>query len=314
MPLNVLIEAVDDVPRPVLALGNAYPDGHVIPPHRHRRGQLLSSMTGTLVVATPNGTWVMPPQRGMWIPPATVHDVRAMGNVSLQSLYVEPAAATDLPEVCQVVGISPFMRSLISEALRLPLLYDLAGRDGALMNLIRHEMLNLPVLPLSLPFPRRADFAARCRAFLREPQAHDAIDDWCETLNMSRRNFTRIFREETSMSFVAWRQQACLFAALPRLTAGESVTSVAMALGYDNPAAFTTMFKRLLGVPPSRYFLEMGLIPGKVRRSHHEPLARVVKPWSAQAQDGDVNDKRPDAKQSCPDSSRQAVQTEGITS
>jgi AraC-like DNA-binding protein len=253
MPRNFLIDAVDDVPRPILALGNDYPDGHVIPPHHHRRGQLLSSMTGTLVVATPNGTWVMPPQRGMWIPPATTHDVRAMGAVRLQSLYIEPSAATDLPESCQVVGISPFMRSLISEALELPLLYDVAGRDGALMTLIQYEMLHLPVLPLSLPFPRRADFAARCRAFLRAPHAHDAIDDWCEALKMSRRNFTRIFREETNMSFVAWRQQACLFAALPRLIAGETVTSVAMALGYDNPAAFTTMFKRLVGTPPSRY-------------------------------------------------------------
>jgi AraC-like DNA-binding protein len=62
-----------------------------------------------------------------------------------------------------------------------------------------------------------------------------------------------MFREETGLSFVAWRQQACLVAALPRLAAGESVTTVAMALGYDNPAAFTTMFKRLLGVPPRNY-------------------------------------------------------------
>ena len=254
MPQNVLIEAVDDAPRPVVVLGNDYPDGHVIPPHRHRRGQLLSSMTGTLVVATPRGTGVMPPQRGMWIPPATTHDVRAMGAVRLQSLYVEPSAATDLPGCCQVLGISPFMRSLISEALDLPLLYDLSGRDGALMSLIQYEMLHLPVLPLSLPFPRRADFAERCRAFLREPHAHDSIDGWCSALKISRRNFTRIFRQETGLSFVAWRQQACLFAALPRLTAGEAVTSVAMALGYDNPSAFTTMFRRLLGVPPTRYF------------------------------------------------------------
>jgi len=37
-------------------------------------------------LTAPNG----PPQRGMWIPPATTHDVRAMGAVRLQSLYIEP--------------------------------------------------------------------------------------------------------------------------------------------------------------------------------------------------------------------------------
>ena len=41
--------------------------------------------------------------------------------------------------------------------------------------------------------------------------------------------------------------------ALPRLAAGERVTSVAMALGYDNPAAFTSMFHRSLGASPRAY-------------------------------------------------------------
>jgi AraC-like DNA-binding protein len=253
MVRKIQIEAIDDTPRPVVPVGNDYPDGHVIPPHGHRRGQLIYSITGTLVLTTPQGTWVMPPQRGMWIPPDTVHDVRVIGAASLQNLYLEPVATENLPECCQVVGISPFLQSLISEALDLPLLYDFAGRAGALITLIQHEMRQLPVLPLSLPLPQRPDLAERCRAFLREPRAHDAIDEWCRALGMSRRNFTRTFREETGLSFGAWRQQACLVAALPLLAGGKPVTAVAMTLGYDNPAAFTTMFKRLLGVPPRSY-------------------------------------------------------------
>ena len=252
MVRRVQIEAVDDAPRAIIAVGNDYPDGHVIAPHRHRRGQLISSVTGTLVLATPDGTWVMPPQRGMWIPPDTVHDVRIIGAASMQSLYIEPGMTDGLPGSCQVVGISRFVRALISEALELPLLYDLAGRAGSLMTLIHHELHHLPVLPLSLPLPRREDLAASCRAFLRAPAAHVAIEEWCAALGMSRRNFTRVFRQETGLSFAAWRQQACLVAALPRLAAGEAVTSIAMALGYDNPNAFTSMFKRLLGVPPRR--------------------------------------------------------------
>jgi AraC-like DNA-binding protein len=72
-------------------------------------------------------------------------------------------------------------------------------------------------------------------------------------LGMSRRAFTRQFKRETGLSFVSWRQQACLFAALPRLVAGEPVTTVAIDLGYENPASFTTMFKRILGAPPRDY-------------------------------------------------------------
>ena len=77
-------------------------------------------------------------------------------------------------------------------------------------------------------------------------------------MGMSRRAFTRFFRAETGLSFVAWRQQACLMTALPRLAAGASVTTVASDLGYDNPTAFTTMFKRTFGAPPLAYIRRGG--------------------------------------------------------
>ena len=166
--------------------------------------------------------------------------------------------AQGMPDRCQVVGISPFMRSLMGEALDLPVDYDPGSRAGAVMALLQHEMRRLPVLPLSLPYPAHGPLAARCRQFLRDPVVHETIEDWSGPLGMSRRSFTRLFRRETGLSFVAWRQQACLVAALPRLAAGEPVTSVALALGYDNPAAFTTMFKRVLGASPRAYLRREG--------------------------------------------------------
>ena len=247
------IDTVDHVPRPIVAIGTYYPDGHYIEPHQHRRGQLISSASGVIVLTTPEGTWVMPPQRGMWIPPATQHSVRMVGAVSMQSLYLEPDAVRSMSTHCQVVGISPFMRSLLTEALDLPLEYELDGRAGALMQLIQHEMRQLPVLPLSLPYPTHAPLAERCRQFMQRPSIHATIDDWSKALGMSRRAFTRLFRRETGLSFMAWRQQACLLCAMPRLAAGEPVTTIAIDLGYENPAAFTLMFKRAFGSPPLTY-------------------------------------------------------------
>ncbi|WP_342212545.1 AraC family transcriptional regulator [Serratia fonticola] len=70
---------------------------------------------------------------------------------------------------------------------------------------------------------------------------------------MSRRTFTRVFRAQTGVSFSEWRQQACLLAAITRLNNGESVTRVALDLGYGSSSAFTALFRRVLGVPPSLY-------------------------------------------------------------
>jgi AraC-like DNA-binding protein len=254
MVWNTLAEDIDAVPRPLVALGNLYPNGHTIPPHHHRRHQLLYGASGSLMVDTADGTWVVPPQRGMWIPSGITHEVRMLGDVRTRSLFVEPEAAIGMPDRCQVVSISPFMRNLLLEAIDLPVEYDPDSRAGALMTLLLHEMRQLPVVPLSLPFPAHGPLAEYCRRFLRHPTPHETIDTWSDAVGMSRRAFTRLFRRETGLSFGMWRQQACLFAALPRLVAGEPVTTIAIDLGYDNPAAFTAMFKRILGASPRNYF------------------------------------------------------------
>ena len=57
------------------------------------------------------------------------------------------------------------------------------------------------------------------------------------------------------MSFGAWRQQACLLAALPRLSAGQSVTQWRW-ICYDSPSAFSSMFKRRLGKTPMEFICE----------------------------------------------------------
>jgi AraC-like DNA-binding protein len=243
----------DDTERSVIPQRSDYPDGHVIKPHYHRWHQLLSASSGVVVVATPQGAWVMPPQRGMWIPAGVVHDVKILGTVNLHSLYFEPGEIDDMPANCQVLGISPFMRSLIAEAVRLPVEYEMNGRAKALMTLIQCEIQLLPRLSLSLPFPSHASLVERCHCFLKQPDSHQTIDNWSHDLGMSRRSFTRLFKKETGLSFMEWRMQACLVTALPRLVAGEAVTSVALDLGYENPAAFTTMFKRVLGASPHAY-------------------------------------------------------------
>jgi AraC-like DNA-binding protein len=126
------------------------------------------------------------------------------------------------------------------------------------MQLIQYEVAMLPALPFSLPMPTDKGLARLCRRFLLRPVATSDIDDWAGSLHTSRRTFTRLFRRETGLSFVAWRQQACILAALPKLAGGASVTDTAFELGYENPASFTTLFKRILGLSPREYTASTG--------------------------------------------------------
>lgn len=253
MARHVRAAQVEEVARPIVAVGNDYPDGHHHPPHRHRRAQLLFAEHGTMLVQTGQGAWMVPPGEAIWIPGGVTHGITMLGRVATRSVYLEPAAARGMADACQVIGISALLRQLLIAAVDLPVAYDPDGRAGKLMSLLIAELAAAPVLPLSLPLPRDVRLAARCRRFLEAPTMHDAIDDWAGALGLSRRSFTRLFRQETGLGLAAWQRRACVITVLPRLLAGERVTTVAFDLGYSSPAAFSTMFRSVMGAPPGRY-------------------------------------------------------------
>jgi AraC-like DNA-binding protein len=243
---------------PIVALPSEYPDGHTVPEHSHSRSQLLHALTGVVLVRTQYGRWMVPPDHAMWIPAGIRHEVDMLGNVSMRSVYVAPDAIEGLPERVRVVGVSDLMRSLIVEAVGLPDERRLSTRGDLLLTLLLHEIPGMPERPLGLPFPADPRIAALCRRFVAAPSPHATIDEWARGVGMSRRTFTRTFLRQTGLSLSTWRQQALLFAALPRLADGEPVTRVALDLGYESVPAFTTMFKRMLGTAPRVYMRGKG--------------------------------------------------------
>jgi AraC-like DNA-binding protein len=126
------------------------------------------------------------------------------------------------------------------------------------MALLLDEIRAMPALPLNTPLPDEPRLRRLCRAVLAAPALEIDVDAMAHKAGMSRRHFTRLFRQQTGMSFAAWRQQACLLAALVRLARGEPVTTVAIELGYASASAFSAAFRRALGTPPSRYLARQG--------------------------------------------------------
>lgn len=250
---NSHIDEYDKIDRDVVALGNDYVQGFVLPAHCHRRAQLLYGATGLMHVSTLAGEWVVPPQHAVWIPPDTAHSVKFVG-VSTRSLYIEPVCAAALRESdrCRVISVSPLLRQLLIEAVDLPLLYA-SDRDRSLVQLLLLELAAMPVREFDIPLPQHPALLAQCQNFLQAPTIHDAAHRWASALFMSPSTFRRHFLQQTGLSFSAWRQRACVVTALARLVAGKSVNDVALSLGYDSSSAFSTMFRRVTGQIPSFY-------------------------------------------------------------
>jgi AraC-like DNA-binding protein/mannose-6-phosphate isomerase-like protein (cupin superfamily) len=238
---------------PLHTLPYRYDAGDKVERHSHTRAQLLYARSGVVLVTSDQGRWMLPPEHALWIPPHVEHAVEMLGPVKMFSLYVEPAALPGLAAVVRVVGVTDLARELIIAAVQPKTDGSGEERLQLIMPLLLDVVSTLPERSLALPFPSDRRLAALCRRFVAHPTPDLVIDKWAKELSMSRRAFTRTFRRETGLSLSTWRQQACLFAALPRLAAGEAVTSVALDLGYESIPAFTTMFKRMLGSSPRSY-------------------------------------------------------------
>lgn len=246
---NVPLDFVDTVERPVLAIGTDYPPGTLLDTHTHRRAQVLYGMSGVMEVETDDGAWAIPPYSGVWIPAGKSHRVRMQG-VSTRSLYIEPTSAPRPTEHCEALVVTPLLHQLLLASVGIPACYDEDGRDGALVQLLLHEVRLAQTMPLFAPIPRDQELAKLCKAFLKSPSIRSTAQTWAQQLHKSLRSFTRFFSQQTGMSFGAWRQQACLLSALPKLSAGHSVTQVALELGYESPSAFSTMFRKRIGRTP----------------------------------------------------------------
>ena len=255
--LSVMLAEIDAAPSPITGRATDYPASWFIEPHSHARHQLIYAVQGVMVVSTEAGRWVVPPTRGLWMPGGMTHEIRCIGEVHMRSLLVAPDAAPGLPSAIRVVGISPLLRELVRAAMDVTQPYSPGTRDGRVMRLILDELRALPVLPLHLQMPTDPRLLRICELLQTEPDDASTMAEWAQRLAVDVKTIQRLFVKQTGLTFGQWRQQARLLRALEMLATGEKVIDVALALGYESPSAFATMFRRQFDQTPSQFFVEV---------------------------------------------------------
>jgi AraC-like DNA-binding protein len=238
----------------VRALAMNYPSGRVLERHDHPWGQLVYALEGVMRVDTEDGIWVVPPLRAVWIPAGVAHAIAMSGRVAMRTLYLALDFASGLPARCGVLGVPPLLRELILLAVARGGLRADTDADRRVAELLLDQLRALPVAPLELPLPRDPR-ALRVALRLRDaPGERAPLDTVVRQCGASRRTLERLFQAETGLSLGRWRQQARLLAALDRLAHGDTVTQVALDVGYDSPSAFIAAFQSALGTTPGRYY------------------------------------------------------------
>jgi AraC-like DNA-binding protein len=241
------------LPQPIISYGAELKDGEVLPFHSHRRAQLVYASRGVITVATREAAFVVPPQRAVWMPAEVEHRINAHRAVAMQSLYVEPEMALHAPVEPCVLQVSPLLRELIITMVAQGNDYAPDSPQERLMQVILDQIPTQSAAALTLPMPQDARLLKIARDLIQNPADKRRLSEWAQTVGASKRTLNRRFQTETNMSFQDWRQQCRLLRGLEMLVAGDSVTRVALELGYEHGSAYIAMFKRCLGSTPRRY-------------------------------------------------------------
>ena len=208
-----------------------------------------------MTVQAAGGLWILPPSHALWVPAGVVHQIRMGGQVEMRTLYIQPQYAGGIKRECQVLFVSPLLRELIVRAMELAPLYDERGMEGRLMRLILDEIALLPAQPLGLRMPRDTRLLRLCELVLRDLSMPDSIAQLSASVGLSERSVIRLFPKETGVSFRRWHKQARVLKAFELFDHGQSVTRVALELGYSGPSAFSKMFRRTMGKAPMAMLL-----------------------------------------------------------
>lgn len=228
-------------------------DFEEIPPHTHPSGQLMLVLHGAVTCEVPGAMWLVPPDCAVWIPGGVEHRSRATSNARICFVLVKPPAAERLSSTCCTLAITPMIREIILHLTK-------CSKEPAdehllrLMGVLMHELEQMPVRSFQLPLPPHPKLRAITEALIADPAGRTTLQQWSDQLAMSERTLARLILAQTGMTFGQWRQQLYLLVALRHLAAGDTVQQVSGTLGYASVTAFITMFRKAMGITPSRYF------------------------------------------------------------
>jgi len=229
-----------------------YSKGAHIPMHAHGSGQLIYASSGVMEVVSGANMWLIPPHFGLWIPPGVSHEIRMPQPVSMRTLYLRPRRA-ELPRRCTVLHVSPLLRELILEVVRIGTLRHSNRTEASLRNVLVTQMERASPVPTGVTLPKDSNALRIAHRLIASPGEHISLAALCATVGISVRTLQRAFRRDAGIDFETWRRQVRLMKAVQLLVSGSTVKEAAYAVGYSQSTAFVELFKATFGTTPKAW-------------------------------------------------------------
>lgn len=197
------------------------------------------------MVKTEQAQWALTPATVGWFPPNMWHSAWCVGEVKGHSLQFTHA---DAPAFAGVWPADPFLMLLMERIMQRD-----PARQVSLLTVMLEEISIAPAAPLQLTLPQDRRAKQVAEQLLAHPHSTTNQAQLASRFGLSVRTLSRLFSEQTGLSFSQWRQQARVLASMAHLLQGEAVSETAAHCGYDNVSAFIAAFKLRFGSTPGQF-------------------------------------------------------------
>jgi AraC-like DNA-binding protein/quercetin dioxygenase-like cupin family protein len=242
--------------RSIQILASGYPRGTRLDLHAHREAQLVFAAEGLMQVETPKGRWLVPPDRAVWVPARLAHAIDVLADVEMRSIYFQPRWLASRAPSRQlkgefVVRVGPLLRELV-----LALFEERSDSERVMLlaGVVVGELARAGDATTFMPMPSDQKAREVAELLLKNPADDRDLDTLARSVGVSGRTLSRLFPQETQLTFKVWRQRARIIGAIEMLgQPRQSIKRVATRLGFASTAAFSFAFRQVTGQTPTAF-------------------------------------------------------------
>ncbi|WP_417258143.1 AraC family transcriptional regulator [Celeribacter sp.] len=250
MPIDVVFPPSGRLP--VVAWSGPLSKGDEFTP-RSAQAMVLFCFGGLMRVEVGDDRWFIPDRYGIWLPAGTWPTVEASGDIEFQAFQLHPkfGSRITMPSKPTVLRATPLMRGIARRLMRDEPLPQAQQRRLGWVALDEIARLERP--DLHLPGSGEPRVAAVMARVMEAPREANSLSQLAQATGTSERTLSRLFLQETGMTWRDWRDRMRFVLALEGLQLGQNSSALAASLGYSSPSAFIAAFRRQSGMTPTEW-------------------------------------------------------------
>ncbi len=221
------------------------------------RHYLLYAIKGTLRLEAQGRRWTLPPARAALIKSAYPVTITVLSRLTSASVLFEPSFMPAPKNALTVFDMTPLARELIAEC------RDWGPETGALSPYARRIFETLADVALKLcntpskcviPAPATPELAKALSLTETQSQQNLTFTDVANASGQSPRALSRRFADELGMTWSETLRRIRIIQAVEALAmTDQSVTDIALSVGYNSLSGFNAAFRDIMETTPTAY-------------------------------------------------------------